>query len=172
MTKKITLGIVGLVFGLGLMFAPPAAHAATTAPEADTATRAVLGQALSVLQSFLNQIDARLSDKNNPITDRIGVSAALGEIKSQLITINAQLGGYPIAGNSPASQLSGKLEVQNPLGSLSGFDAKEPAAISWFAGPKVFFVLLPVLLLLGIAISTIRKREEVRPERKAEVRSA
>lgn len=166
MSKKITLGVIGFI-GVGLLFFAPVTHAAAIAAP-DAQTRALLGQTLSVLRVTLDQIDARIGSKTNPIEDPLSTSASLEGIKSGLVAIDAYLksaapaaseGGSPLAENSPAAAYG---------------TVPQTATVSWFVGPKLLFILLPVILLALTSFALLKKRapKEIKTETVSEAKAA
>jgi hypothetical protein len=157
MSKKIILGAIGFV-GVGMLFFAPTTHAATAAPELDLQTRTLLGQTLNVLQVVLNKIDARISDKSNPISNPQEVSASLGGIKSVLITIDSYLkGASPLAG-APGS-FPGETSPSPAVNYGTAPSTPQTATVSWFVGPKILLIILPILVLVAVAFSFMRKKE-------------
>lgn len=168
MSKKITLGVIGFV-GIGFLLLSPSAKAATV-PEADQATRALLGQALNVLQVVLNQIDARTNSAAAPINNQEAVKTDLGDVKSTLLAINANLQrGASLAAN-PGTQAT-PAESANIPANANPANVPQTATLSWFVGPKLLFILLPVAILALVAAALFRKRkpEEKTAEATAEV---
>lgn len=164
MSKKIILGVIGFI-GVGLLFLAPVTHAATAAPEVDLQTRAVLGQALNVLQGVLNQINARISNPANPIANPQGINVSLGGIKSTLIGMDTYL-----RGTSPVAAIPRSVPVSIPAAANpypaesygttpSGQSAPQTATVSWFVGPKLLLILLPILILAVVARALFRKKE-------------
>jgi hypothetical protein len=164
MSKKIILGVIGFI-GVGLLFLVPVTHAATIAPEVDLQTRTVLGQALNVLQGVLNQINARISNPANPIANPQGINASLGGIKSTLVAMDAYLRGTSPIAAIPQSVPASVPVAVNPYPVVSygttpsGQSAPQTATVSWFVGPKLLLILLPILILAVVARALFRKKE-------------
>lgn len=159
MIKKTLFGVIGLVGFMVLMFAP-SAHAAVSVSSVDQPTRVLLGQTLNVLQSVLNDIQAKVNDTANPLPNPEAVSSALGGIKQVLISIDAHLSGFPapVAQNQPAALPTGSLEGSGI--SVASPD-KETANVVNSFNPKWLFVLLPVLILVIVAFAFTRRKDEV-----------
>ncbi|TSC59899.1 MAG: hypothetical protein LiPW15_567 [Parcubacteria group bacterium LiPW_15] len=144
------------------MFAP-SAHAAVSIERVDQPTRALLGQTLNVLDSVLNDIQARLNGAGSPIENPATVSVTLGGIKQVLVSVSAELSASPV--NSPIPIES--QQAAQPVGFLDGSGAsvvssdKETASASSVLSPKLLFVLLPILLLILVAVSLFRKKDRV-----------
>jgi hypothetical protein len=170
MSKKMILGVIGFI-GVGMLFLTPVTHAAA-APEMDLQTRVLLGQTLNVLQVVLNKIEARIADKANPIPNPQAISASLGGIKSVLVSMDSYLKGA-----SPVAAIPGSFPAEgNPSPAVNyGTAASKPqtATVSWFVGPKILLIILPILVLAAVAFSFMRKKEpeEVKAEESAAIAS-
>lgn len=171
MSKKMILGVIGFI-GVGMLFLAPVTHAAAAAPEMNIQTRALLGQTLNLLQVVLNKIDARIADKANPIQNPQTLNASLGGIKSVLVSMDSYLKGVsPIAAapenvpaeGSPSPAVNYAATPSTP----------QTATVSWFVGPKLLLILLPVLVLALVAFALFHKKEpkEIRNESVSEIKT-
>lgn len=156
MSKKFIFGVIGLA-GVGLLFLSTPAKAA--AQEPDSQTRALLGQTLTVLQATLNKIDARI--KSKAVENPQAVSASLGGIKSALVVMDTYLKSVA----ATASENSSPLADASPAAASDA--VPQTATVSWFVGPKLLLILLPVAILVLISFSLFRKRKP--EEEKTEV---
>lgn len=159
MIKKTLFGVIGLVGFMAIMLASPA-NAAGPAPVADQQTRILLGQTLNILQTVLNGIEAKAGNEVSPITNSAVVISTLGNISRILVVIDTQLSGLP--SNYPTGNQSATL----PTGSLEGSGASVTSADKGTANaasvitPKLLFVLLPILILVVVAFSFFRKKDD------------
>lgn len=170
MSKKMILGVIGFI-GVGMLFFAPITHAAT-APEMDLQTRTLLGQTLNVLQVVLNKIDVRISDKANPIPNPQAISASLGGIKSVLVSMDSYLkGASPIAVAPENGPAEGNPSPAVNYGTVPS--TPQTATVSWFVGPKLLLILLPVLVLALVAFALFHKKEpkEARNESVSEIKT-
>ena len=157
-----------------MLFFAPTTHAATAAPEVDLQTRTLLGQTLNVLQVVLNKIDARIADKANPIPNPQEISVSLGGIKTVLIAMDSYLKG----GASPVAAVPESVPAEaNPSPAVNygtAPSASQTATVSWFVGPKVLLIVLPILVLALVIFSFLRKKEPeaTKEEQPAEIKTA
>lgn len=160
MIKKLLFCVIGTVGFMAVMFAP-SAHAATSTESVDQPTRALLGQTLNVLQSVLNDIQARESGVGAPIENPAAVSMTLGGIRQVLVLIDTRLSGFPASSPTPTNNQ----EAAQPTGLLEGSgisivsEDKEMANAASVLSPKLLLILLPILILVLVAVSLYRRRD-------------
>lgn len=115
-----TLLVVPVFFAVGFAFLSTPVHAAgslDTLPGQDTVA---LKQALDLLGTVLNQIDARLDpiDPDPMILANVDdISANLSDIQSQLLSINGTLANLSVSGRTISKKIASK---ENPVASING----------------------------------------------------